>query len=222
MEDGNESIALYFSDLKNTQVRLSKQDEFETAKLAAEGDKTAIEKLVSGNLRFVIMIAKEYQGCGLALEELISEGNIGLLRAIRYFDAERGYRFLTYAVWYIRSTIITAIKANGKMIRPPANKIQRSENVLFFDDINFEPDCNDDFPDIVMNKLLREELESYLNKLDARTAEIIRYRFGFSDKGRMTLTSIGKLYHLSKERVRQIQNKGIERLRRHIKTNRWA
>jgi len=219
MEDGNESIALYLHDVHKKFLVLNKQDELETAKLAKEGNKVAIEKLVLGNLRFVINIAKKYQGRGLPLEDLISEGNVGLLLAINRFEAERGYRFITYAVWWIRQAIIKAIHEKVRMICPPDNKFQLPENVSLFDDINFEPDYEDDFPGRALNSVLRDELERYIDLLDNRTAGIIRYRFGFGDRGCMTLKSVGKVYNLCRERVRHIQNNGIKQLRWYVKNH---
>jgi RNA polymerase primary sigma factor len=101
---------------------LSREEEEKTARLVAQGNKAARELLANSNLRFVIMIAKKYQGKGLALEDLISEGNIGLLNAIDHFDVEKGYRFITYAVWWIRQAVIKAIYEKGRMIRLPCNK----------------------------------------------------------------------------------------------------
>jgi len=101
---------------------MNKEEEEKTAKLAAKGNKAAKEKLVNSNLRFVIMVAKKYQGKGLPLEDLIGEGNLGLLNAVKNFDVEKGYRFITYAVWWIRQAIIKAIHEKGRMIRLPSNK----------------------------------------------------------------------------------------------------
>ena len=112
---------LYLQEIKRIPL-LSKEEEEETARLAALGNEAAREKLVNANLRFVIMIAKKYQGKGLPLEDLISEGNIGLLNALKNFDVEKGYRFITYAVWWIRQAIIKAIHEKGRIIRLPSNK----------------------------------------------------------------------------------------------------
>ena len=101
---------------------LKKEEEEKTASLAAKGDKSARERLVNSNLRFVIMVAKKYQGQGLPLEDLIAEGNIGLLSSIDHFDVNKGYRFITYAVWWIRQAIIKALHEKSRMIRLPSNK----------------------------------------------------------------------------------------------------
>jgi len=115
------TLFLYFQEINRIPL-LSKEEEEKTAILAAKGNKAAREKLVNSNLRFVIMIAKKYQGKGLLLEDLIGEGNLGLLKAAKHFDVTKGYRFITYAVWWIRQAIIKAIHEKGRMIRLPSNK----------------------------------------------------------------------------------------------------
>ena len=115
---------------------LNKDEEAKIAKLAAEGDREARECLVNSNLRFVVLIAKKYQGKGLALEDLISEGNVGILNAIKYFDAEKNCRFITYAVWWVRQSIMKALHDKGRMIRLPSNKskalikIEKTRDIL--------------------------------------------------------------------------------------------
>ena len=115
------TLLLYMQEINRFPL-LSKTEEEKLAKLVAKGDKAAREKIVNSNLRFVIMVAKKYQGKGLPLEDLISEGNIGLLKAVEHFDPKKGYRLITYAVWWIRQTIIKAIHEKGRMIRLPCNK----------------------------------------------------------------------------------------------------
>ena len=115
------SLLLYLKEINQIPL-LSKNEEEKIAKLAAIGDKAATERLINANLRFVVMVAKKYRGNGLPFEDLISEGNIGLLNAMKHFDAEMGYRFITYAVWWIRQAIIKAVNEKGRMIRLPSNK----------------------------------------------------------------------------------------------------
>ena len=115
------TLSLYLKEINHIPL-LTKEEEEQTAKLAVQGNKAAREKLVNSNLRFVIMIAKKYQGRGLSLEDLIGEGNVGLLKAIKNFKAEKGYRFITYAVWWIRQAIMKAIYEKTRMIRLPCNK----------------------------------------------------------------------------------------------------
>lgn len=118
--DGN-AFFVYLKEIDKIPL-LTKEEEEKAAALAAKGDKAAREKLANSNLRFVITVAKKFQGKGLPLQDLVSEGNIGLLNAIDHFDAKKGYRFITYAVWWIRQSIIKAINEKGKMIRIPVNK----------------------------------------------------------------------------------------------------
>jgi len=116
------ALNMYLEEINEIPL-LSKCDEIKYASLAAKGNAAARERLVNSNLRFVISVAKRYQGKGLPLEDLISEGNIGLINAISHFNVEKGYRFITYAVWWIRQAIIRAINERGRMIRLPCNKI---------------------------------------------------------------------------------------------------
>ena len=122
------ALNLYLEEISRIPL-LSKSDEQKYASLAAKGNVAAREHLVNSNLRFVISVAKKYQGKGLPLEDLISEGNIGLINAITHFDVEKGYRFITYAVWWIRQAIIRAINERGRMIRLPCNKINELSTI---------------------------------------------------------------------------------------------
>ena len=115
------ALNLYLSEIKKFPL-LTKEEEEKSAVLAAQGNTAARDRLVNSNLRFVISVAKKYQGKGIPLEDLISEGNIGLINAIEHFDVKKGYRFITYAVWWIRQSIIRAIQEKGRIIRLPSNK----------------------------------------------------------------------------------------------------
>jgi len=138
------SFLLYLQEISRFPV-LSKEEEEVTAKLVCQGDKAAREKLINSNLRFVIMVAKKYQGRGLPLEDLISEGNIGLISAVHHFDIRKGFRFITYAVWWIRQALIKAIHEKSRMIRLPSNKntdlskIEKTRQALMH-----EPGCKSD------------------------------------------------------------------------------
>jgi RNA polymerase primary sigma factor len=116
------NLVLYFSEFGKYPL-LSREEEEETAKAAATGDKQAREKMINSNLRFVVNVAKKYQGHGLPLEDLISEGNIGLINAVDRFDAEKGNHFITYAIWWIRQTILSALCEKSRMIRLPVNRV---------------------------------------------------------------------------------------------------
>ena len=265
--EGN-TLLLYLQEINRIPL-LSKAEEEETAKLAAAGNKIAREKLVNSNLRFVIMVAKKFQGKGVPLEDLISEGNIGLLNALKHFDAKKGYRFITYAVWWIRQAVIKAIHEKGRMIRLPNNKsselarlektrqviqnepgakedveIRRiatfldispekaadlmmfSQDVLSLDEpvssSDFSMTIKDFIEDDFFNSpfeqaassILKSELETALNGLEKRSAEVLRSRFGFGEAGPLTLKEVGIRYDLSRERVRQIEKRALAQLQR--------
>ena len=262
------TLLLYLQEINRISL-LSKEEETETARLATAGNKAAREKLVTSNLRFVIMIAKKYQNKGLPLQDLISEGNIGLLNAVKHFDVEKGYRFITYAVWWIRQAIIKAIHEKGRMIRLPANKtkelthiekarqviqnepswnndteirntamfldmnpekaeelMQINQEVLSLEDpISKQGQCftikdfvEDEYcnspVEHATNKVLKDELETALNGLEKRSAEVLRSRFGLGDVGSLTLKEVGERYNLSRERVRQIEKRALVQLQR--------
>jgi len=239
--DVENSFLSYLRDVSKIPL-LSKEEEFEAAKLAAEGNKAAAEKLVTANLRFVIMVAKKYQGKGVPLQDLISEGNMGLLNAVKHFDAKKGFRFITYAVWWIRQAIIKAIHEKGRMIRLPSNKtreLARAEksqqqnlndytyinnDVLSLDEpishnhssLTIKDFIQDEFEDSPLehaaNSILKDELEAVLGGLEERAAEVLRCRYGLGGIAPMTLREVGDRYHLSRERVRQIENRAISQL----------
>ncbi|MCL2232971.1 MAG: RNA polymerase sigma factor RpoD/SigA [Treponema sp.] len=238
-DEGN-SFFSYLQEVNRIPL-LSKEEELETAKLAAGGNKAAAEKLVTSNLRFVIMVAKKYQGKGLPLQDMISEGNMGLLNAAKHFDAEKGYRFITYAVWWVRQAIIKAIHEKGRMIRLPSHKsreLARAERSLELNDKDMgycgsdvlsldEPisfDTSATIKDFIQdelenspiehaaNSILKEELEAILNTLEERSAEVLRCRYGLGGMAPMTLSEVGDRYQLSRERIRQIENRAILQL----------
>ena len=247
---------------------LKKEEEEKIAKLAKQGDKTARDKLINSNLRFVVMIAKKFQGKGLSLEDLVSEGNIGLINAISHYDVERGYRFITYAVWWIKQALVNAIHDKSRLIRLPSNKskaliraekekqllqretielsnreieeiaealnlctekaaslIMMSQKHISLDDLSsasldFTPmkdsleDIKSLLPDeIAINSIMKEDLNKALTKLSERDAEIIRCRYGIGSNKNMTLKEIGERYNLTRERIRQIENRILGQLR---------
>ena len=122
--ESEDSISKYFKDVRKT-VLLTQQEEVDLAKKIKKGDQKAIDKLVKANLKFVVSIAKEYQGQGLALSDLISEGNLGLIKAATRFDHNKGFRFISYAVWWIKQSIIQSLNDNARMVRLPANVINK-------------------------------------------------------------------------------------------------
>lgn len=267
---GDDTFRMYLKDVDRIPLQ-TKEEEEKTALLAAQGDMAARERLVNSNLRFVISIAKKYQGRGLPLQDLISEGNMGLLQAVNNFKAEKGYRFITYAVWWIRQAIAKAIQDKSRMIRLPVNKnndlnkLQKarqtlqskpgwksekeihnaamylemlpkkaaalyniSQEVISLDDISSNPQINKTIYDYeedrrygspldnAANNILRTELETAINGLEKRAADVIRCRFGLGKTGPLTLKEIGSRYDLSRERVRQIEKRALMHLQRSV------
>ncbi|MDR0312827.1 MAG: RNA polymerase sigma factor RpoD/SigA [Treponema sp.] len=261
---GNDDVLDYYmSDIRKIPL-LSREDEVKLATEAANGNKAARDKLIEANLRFVIRIAKRYQGQGLPLSDLINEGNIGLIRAASHFDVNRGFHFISYAVWWVRQSILTAIAEKSRMIRLPVQwnsklfqiekskgqNYQSSENdlaeiaeqlgldvekakeiaMLGQDIVSLEQPGNDgesyssirDFlvseneaspEERVMNLTLQEEINHVLECLGKKEAEIIRARFGLDNQCPKSLEEIGDRFHMSKEGIRQIENKALRHLR---------
>jgi RNA polymerase primary sigma factor len=255
--DGEESLSKYFKDVKKTTL-LTPEEEVSLAIKIQQGDELAKEKLVNSNLKFVISIAKDYQNQGLALSDLISEGNYGLVKAATRFDHTRGFRFISYAVWWIKQSIIQSLNENARLVRLPANVINKLSNLRkeiekfefqnerepiygeILDennepvDLQLYPRCaslndiiNDDGDemidvvhikesdvDFVVDERLRKKIESVLSVLDERERHIIECYYGINtDFESMTLEAIGEKYLLTKERIRQIKEKAIRKLR---------
>ena len=238
----------------------------EEVELAKEGDHIALERLVKANLRFVVSVSKQYQNQGLTLPDLINEGNLGLIKAAQRFDETRGFKFISYAVWWIRQSILQALAEQSRIVRLPLNKIgsinkinkqfsaleqkfgrsPTPEEIAESLDITIEEvkqsiknsgrhlsmdaplsdseDSNNMYevmssdespkPDkILMNESLRREIERALSTLTPREADGIRLYFGLSGKHPMTLEEIGEKFDLTRERVRQIKEKSIRRLK---------
>ena len=255
-----ESLAIYLKEINNIPL-LTPDEEKEYAILATKGDKKAKQKLIDSNLRFVVKIAKRYRNNGLSFSDLISEGNIGLMLATDKFDPSKGFRFISYAVWWIKQTILKAISEKSKIIRLPVNRInelsrieteheKRGESVaeiaksmnidtptlnsmlnvsqkpLSFDEPikKNEPDSlvadliKDEIhpsPETeVVNQSLKDEIQTMLSTLSNREATILKYRFGLSGEEPHSLLEVGMELNLTKERIRQIEKKSIEKLKR--------
>ncbi len=256
--DSDDSISKYFKDVRKS-VLLTHDEEINLAKKIKDGDQKAIHKLVNANLKFVISIAKDYQGQGLPLSDLISEGNLGLIKAANRFDHNRGFRFISYAVWWIKQSIIQSLNDNARIVRLPSNVINKLSYLkkeiakfeyanerepvygeIFDKDkevmslINF-PKCaslndviNEDGDELIelipsesqdegkllIDDRIKNELNKTLEVLDDRERVIVKCYFGV-DTGceAMTLEAIGEKYSLTKERIRQIKNKALQKLR---------
>lgn len=257
--NGDDSISKYFKEIRKSDL-LSPDEEVELAKRIQEGDKEATDKLVNSNLKFVISIAKEYQGQGLSLSDLISEGNLGLVKAATRFDHTRGFRFISYAVWWIKQSIIQSLNDNARIIRLPSNVITKISNMkkeiektqsIKDRDVSIEemkgsenyvnlsmiPSCgsineviNDEgneLHEVIQDKSnekddgiyeiderVKSEIKTALNKLSDREKDIIESYFGLNtDIEPMTLEAIGDKFGITKERVRQLKEKAIRKMR---------
>ena len=257
-------LSIYLNEISRIPL-LTREEENEAARAAAKGNLDARNKLINGNLRFVVNIAKKYQGQGIPLADLISEGNIGLIQAIERYDVERGYHFISYAVWWIRQSIIKALSEKSRLIRLPINraadllrivKIKNSlpdshkndndiKEIACILNMNeshvedmiaisrevvslekqvvsgkgttplgcFVEDCRNETPDQEMiRKALEADINDLLNTLNSREAEIIRCRYGLGQQHPLSLKEIGDRFDLTKERIRQIEEKALMRL----------
>nr|MEE4268966.1 RNA polymerase sigma factor RpoD/SigA [Candidatus Krumholzibacteria bacterium] len=257
-------LEVYFRDINRYEL-ISREDEVALAIKIREGDEEALQTLVRANLRFVVSVAKRYINQGLMLSDLINEGNLGLLKAARRFDEERGYRFISYAVWWIRQSIMQALLDKSRTIRLPQNqtalliKIGRTRSLLQNEGIpspgpdqiaerldldvadvihalrsdrtemaledegmsggerplsEVLEDTNSAPPDFdVLQRGLREDVRKCLAVLTAREAQIIIQYFGLSYEDAQTLQVIGERMGLTRERIRQIKEKALVKIR---------
>lgn len=215
----------YWSEIGNISL-LSLEEEKALATRAFSGDKEAKNALVKANLRFVIKIANKYKGFGLDIDDLINEGNLGLLRAAEKFDPNNGTKFTTYAVWWIREAIQKAIRETSTGVKFPAKKftemksdewkiasldktIENSEDdsasLLSFQKDNKEKSPEKAFVQMQMIK----EISEAVNQLKEKEQQIIKLRYGLTGKNPMSLSEIGNEMGFSKERIRQIENKAL-------------
>jgi RNA polymerase primary sigma factor len=244
---------------------LTAEQEVELARKIKKGDEQAMEKLIRANLRFVVSVAKQYQNQGLSLPDLINEGNLGLIKAAKRFDETRGFKFISYAVWWIRQSILQALAEQARIVRLPLNKIgsinkinkalaeleQKHEREPSINEIaktleiapeeikeafknsskplSMDAPLNEEEEDsmyevlessenptpdeTLLNESLNREIERALSSLTDREAKIIRLYYGLNNKHPFTLEEIGEKINLTRERVRQIKEKAIKRLK---------
>ena len=258
------SLDKYLQEIGKVDL-ITADEEVELAQRIKAGDQLALEKLTKANLRFVVSVAKQYQNQGLTLPDLINEGNLGLIKAAQRFDETRGFKFISYAVWWIRQSILQALAEQSRIVRLPLNKIGsinkinktfafleqsherppsaeeiakeldmtindvkesmknsgrhvsmdaplvEGEDSNLYDVLNSGESPNPDSE--LLHESLRTEIERALETLTPREADVIRLYFGLGNQHPMTLEEIGETFDLTRERVRQIKEKAIRRLK---------
>ena len=260
----SQSLDKYLQEIGKVDL-ITSDEEVELAKRIKEGDQIALEKLTKANLRFVVSVAKQYQNQGLSLGDLINEGNLGLIKAAQRFDETRGFKFISYAVWWIRQSILQALAEQSRIVRLPLNRVgslnkisktfseleqkferepspeelaevlevttaevvdtmkisgrhvsmdapfvQGEENSL----LDVLENDGENTPDRgLMTDSLRREVQRALSTLTQRESDVIALYFGLNGEHAMTLEEIGEKFNLTRERVRQIKEKAIRRLR---------
>ena len=258
------SLDKYLQEIGKVDL-ITAEEEVELAQRIKAGDQIALEKLTKVILRFVVSVAKQYQNQGLTLPDLINEGNLGLIKAAQRFDETRGFKFISYAVWWIRQSILQALAEQSRIVRLPLNKIGsinkinktyafleqaherapsaeeiakeldmtindvkeslknsgrhvsmdaplvEGEDSNLYDVLNSGESPNPDR--VLLHESLRTEIERALETLTPREADVVRLYFGLGDQHAMTLEEIGETFDLTRERVRQIKEKAIRRLK---------
>jgi len=258
------SLDKYLQEIGKVEL-ITAEEEVELARRIRQGDQAALEKLTKANLRFVVSVSKQYQNQGLSLPDLINEGNLGLIKAAQRFDETRGFKFISYAVWWIRQSILQALAEQSRIVRLPLNKIGSINKInkafsKLEQEYEREPSAEEiaelleltendvkesmknsgrhismDAPlvqgeesnmyDVIrsndspspeaglINDSLRKEIDRALSTLTSRESEVIKYYFGLNGEHAMTLEEIGEKFDLTRERVRQIKEKAIRRLK---------
>ena len=260
----SQSLDKYLQEIGKVEL-LDPEEEIDLARRIKKGDQKALEKLTKANLRFVVSVAKQYQNQGLSLGDLINEGNLGLIKAAKRFDETRGFKFISYAVWWIRQSILQALAEQSRIVRLPLNRVGALNKIgkafsTLEQEFEREPSASElaeeldmslfevadtlkisgrhlsmDAPfaqgednrllDVIQDEripmpdhtLIKEslskEVERALGTLTEREAEVIRLYFGLGREHSLTLEEIGEKFQLTRERVRQIKEKAIRRLR---------
>ncbi len=258
------SLDKYLQEIGKVEL-ITAEEEVELAQRIRQGDKIALEKLTKANLRFVVSVSKQYQNQGLSLPDLINEGNLGLIKAAQRFDETRGFKFISYAVWWIRQSILQALAEQSRIVRLPLNKIGSINKInktyaKLEQEFEREPNAEEiaealditeaevkesmknagrhvsmDAPLIqdednnmydvlksdevvtpeteLLYESLRKEIDRAISTLTPREADVVRLYFGLNGSHPMTLEEIGEKFDLTRERVRQIKEKAIRRLK---------
>jgi RNA polymerase primary sigma factor len=268
----NKSLDQYFQEIGKIDL-ITPEEEVDLAMLIKKGDKVAKEKLIKANLRFVVSVAKQFQNQGLTLGDLINEGNIGLIKAAQKFDVTRGFKFISYAVWWIRQGIMQAIADQQRVVRLPLNRVSLLTKVgkaskaleqeyerkpsteelahyldITADEVSFTlqtagrhlsfdaplsknnesnnslldviPDSTNTLPDKnLMQESLRHEIKNILVKLTEREAKVIMLSYGIGYEKSATLEEIGDHFNLTRERIRQIKEKALSKLKLSERSN---
>ena len=222
--DFTETVRVYYDDLKKYKP-LTKAKEKRLLKKCKKGNLKAKNEILEANLRFVFDIAKHYTGRGVPISELISDGNMGLLRAIEKFDESKDVKFISYAVWWIRQAMLESIKRRNAInfveIEPNTDNDSSMDKKLIEDDED-DASFNNDFSNendeksMEVSENQRNIITSLIGTLSDRERDIVENYYGINDKKELTLTDIGKKYNLSSERVRQIKLNAIRKLRSKI------
>ena len=258
------SLDKYLQEIGKVEL-ITADEEVELAQRIRQGDKIALEKLTKANLRFVVSVSKQYQNQGLSLPDLINEGNLGLIKAAQRFDETRGFKFISYAVWWIRQSILQALAEQSRIVRLPLNKIGSINKInktyaKLEQEFEREPNAEEiaealditeaevkesmknagrhvsmDAPLVqdednnmydvlksdevitpeteLLYESLRKEIDRAISTLTPREADVVRLYFGLNGSHPMTLEEIGEKFDLTRERVRQIKEKAIRRLK---------
>ncbi len=260
------SLDKYLQEIGRVEL-ITAEEEVELAGRIRQGDHAALEKLTKANLRFVVSVSKQYQNQGLTLPDLINEGNLGLIKAAQRFDETRGFKFISYAVWWIRQSILQALAEQSRIVRLPLNKIGSINKInkafskleqqferppspaelaecleMTIDEVKqslqnsgrhismdaplsndddssnnmyevYNSDGNSSPDDRLLSQSLRMEIERSLHTLTARESDVIKLYFGLSGEHPLTLEEIGENFDLTRERVRQIKEKALRRLK---------
>ena len=222
--DFTETVKVYYDDLKKYKP-LTKAKERRLLKKCKKGNLKAKNEILEANLRFVFDIAKHYTGRGVPISELISDGNMGLLRAIEKFDESKDVKFISYAVWWVRQAMLESIKRRNAInfveIEPNTDNDSSMDKKLIEDDED-DASFNNDFSNendeksMEVSENQRNIITSLIGTLSDRERDIVENYYGINDKKELTLTDIGKKYNLSSERVRQIKLNAIRKLRSKI------